>query len=237
MDILPLELRLKILEFMNYEDIRSLILIKPNILIYLHLINNEDFAKKILNRLIKKNDINNFRLGRMLISNISNKQNSKQKIWLKNLKLRFESILPEKEPENKYNLRHYVRIIPKPEYFSQIFNHPDRNIVTEPSIIIYGSYEKKMNNLDLEKRLNMEFYYHNTYYNEMINKIPNIFAVRLSLIENKRQINIHGNIRIVSKYTNTININNFRSKIYLINRSRKKNIEIEIEINNYLKKK
>lgn len=85
-------------------------------------------------------DINGIIITRKMINNVINK-NKERKLY-NNLFLRIYSIFPNQEPDKDIKIKHNFRLIPKLEYLSKIFRHPERMITSEPELLFYGSFNK-----------------------------------------------------------------------------------------------
>ena len=195
----PNELLIKILNKLGFEEIKNILLINHNIfnVVYscLNLLNNPNLTIEMIRRNIRSRDMNGIMISRKMINNIIIKNRERQ--LYNALYLRINSLFPKQEPDDDIKLKHELRLIPKSEYLSIIFRHPERTITSEPKLIFYSSFNKSFtNNFFFEKIFTFEISYHNTFYNEMIGIDTLIFSIRTTIFLRFRTVRIYSTIRI-----------------------------------------
>ena len=77
--------------------------------------------------------MNGIMISRKMINNIIVKNKERQ--LYNTLYLRINSLFPKQEPDDDIKFKYEVRLIPKSEYLSRIFRHPERMITSEPKLI------------------------------------------------------------------------------------------------------
>ena len=194
----PNELLVKILNKLGFEDIKNILLINHKIfyVVYgcLNFLNNPNLTVEMIRRNIISQDMNGIMISRKMINNIIIKNKEKQ--LYNALYLRINSLFSNQEPDNDIKVKYDVRLIPKSEYLSKIFRHPERIITSEPELFFYGSFNKTLINNFFEKVFTFEISYHNTFYNQMIGIDTLIFTIRTTIFLRYRSIRIYSTIRI-----------------------------------------
>ena len=136
----PNELLNKIVEHLNYEDIRKCMIINSTIFYkiknILLLIKNLDFTIDFISKTLLNYEYENIKLSRQLINNLILKRNND---WYNLIKIRY---LPLFKLYGK-EARHTSIVFPNDILFSKLQRHPERFIISEPEIIFYKAKTNK----------------------------------------------------------------------------------------------